>query len=64
MCHPFTSESYPPSRIQNYEKEQKKISLLKDTLALSDFVSDIGLMTRSKPYTWEDGKEGVVGVVK
>lgn len=40
---------------KNYEKEQKKIGLFRDTLALNDFVTDIGMMARSKPYTW-DGK--------
>ena len=38
---------------KNYEKEQKKIGLFRDTLALNDFVTDIGMMARSKPYAWE-----------
>ena len=40
---------------KNYEKEQKKIGLFRDTLALSDFVTDIGLITRTRPYESYDG---------
>lgn len=38
---------------RNYEKEQKKIGLFRDTLAFNDFVTDIGMMTARHTYEWD-----------